>query len=88
MNRSRSNWDKKAPQSTVTRITRSSSSQTRHTDPPESLEPGSVLYGKQRKRQTDSTLVQDLSQMSVSGQKNQQPPRCEDQGPETVDAKF
>lgn len=78
MNRSRSNCDKKAPQS---RITRSSSSQARQTDPPERLESGSVLYGKQRKKQTDSALLQDLSQMSVSGQTSQQPPRCEDQKP-------
>lgn len=68
MNRSRSSWDKKAPQCTVTRITRSSSSQARHTGPAEALGHEFGLYGKQRKKQTDSTLVQDLSQMSVSGQ--------------------
>lgn len=71
MIRSRSSWDKKAPQSTATRITRSA----RLTDPTETLEPGSVLYGKQRKKQTDSILVQDLSQMSVGGQDGRQAPR-------------
>lgn len=66
MNRSRSSWDKKAPQHPVTRITRSSTSQTRNSNPAESkdCEPGP--YGKLRKRQTDSALAQDLSQMSVS----------------------
>ncbi|XP_049430048.1 NAD-dependent protein deacetylase sirtuin-3 [Epinephelus fuscoguttatus] len=57
MNRSRS------------RMTRSSSSQTRHSDPAETQEDsGSGPYGKQRRKQTDSALAQDLSQMSVSGQ--------------------
>ncbi|XP_049928661.1 NAD-dependent protein deacetylase sirtuin-3 [Epinephelus moara] len=57
MNRSRS------------RMTRSSSSQTRHSDPAEIQEDsGSGPYGKQRRKQTDSALAQDLSQMSVSGQ--------------------
>lgn len=68
MNRSRSSWDKKAPQPPVTRITRSSSSQARHTDPAETKDSGPGIYGKQRKKQTDSALAQDLSQMSVSGQ--------------------
>uniref|UniRef100_UPI0037E764C5 NAD-dependent protein deacetylase sirtuin-3 n=1 Tax=Semicossyphus pulcher TaxID=241346 RepID=UPI0037E764C5 len=68
MNKSRSNWDKKASQPTVTRITRSSSSQSRHPDPEETQDPGPGPYGKQRKKQTDSALAQDLSQMSVSGQ--------------------
>ncbi|XP_042352214.1 NAD-dependent protein deacetylase sirtuin-3 [Plectropomus leopardus] len=69
MNRSRSNWDKKAPQHPVTRMTRSSSSQARHSDPAETQEDsGSGLYGKQRRKQADSALAQDLSQMSVSGQ--------------------
>ncbi|XP_044049881.1 NAD-dependent protein deacetylase sirtuin-3 [Siniperca chuatsi] len=68
MNRSRSSWDKKAPQPPVTRITRSSSSQARHNDPAESQDSGPGPYGKQRKKQTDSALAQDLSQMSVSGQ--------------------
>lgn len=67
MNRSRSSWNKKDPQSTVTRITRSSSSQVRHPDSAETLQSGPGLYGKQRKKQTDSALAQDLSQMSVSG---------------------
>lgn len=65
MNRSRSSWNKKDPQSTVARTTRSS--QARHTDPAETLESEPGLYGKQRKKQTDSALAQDLSQMSVSG---------------------
>lgn len=60
--------NKKAPQCTVTRITRSSGSQARHTGPAEAPGPEFCLYGKQRKKQTDSTLVQDLSQMRVSGQ--------------------
>ncbi|XP_026220920.1 SIRT1 domain-containing protein [Anabas testudineus] len=68
MNRSRSSWDKKAPQHPVTRITRSSSSQARHNNPAESQDSEPGLYGKQRKKQTDSALAQDLSQMSVSGQ--------------------
>lgn len=68
MNRSRSSWDKKAPQQPVTRITRSSSSQARHSSPAESQDSGPGLYGKQRKKQTDSALAQDLSQMSVSAQ--------------------
>jgi len=54
------------PQSPVTRMTRSS--QTRHSDPAETqdagLGPGS--FGKQRRKQTDSALAQDLRQMSVS----------------------
>ncbi|XP_023271210.1 NAD-dependent protein deacetylase sirtuin-3-like [Seriola lalandi dorsalis] len=49
-----------------TRITRSSSSQVRH--PAESQDSGLAPYGKQRKKQPDSALAQDLSQMSVSGQ--------------------
>uniref|UniRef100_A0A3Q3X9Z3 Deacetylase sirtuin-type domain-containing protein n=1 Tax=Mola mola TaxID=94237 RepID=A0A3Q3X9Z3_MOLML len=65
MNRSRASWDKKAPQSTGARITRSS--QARQADPTESPESGPGPYGKQRKKQTDSALAQDLSQMSVSG---------------------
>ncbi|KAM7414354.1 hypothetical protein PAMA_019257 [Pampus argenteus] len=68
MNRSRSSWDKKAPQPPVTRLTRSSSSQTRHSDSAELQDSGTGPYGKQRKRQTDSALAQDLSQMSVSAQ--------------------
>ncbi|XP_039988551.1 NAD-dependent protein deacetylase sirtuin-3 isoform X2 [Xiphias gladius] len=68
MNRSRFSSDKKAPQPPVTRITRSSSSQARHTNPSESQDSGPGPYGKQRKKQADSTLAQDLSQMSVSGQ--------------------
>ncbi|XP_034735820.1 SIRT1 domain-containing protein isoform X2 [Etheostoma cragini] len=67
MNRSRSSWNKKASQPPVTRMTRSSSSQTRPTDPTESQDSGTGPYGKQRRKQTDSALAQDLSQMSVSG---------------------
>lgn len=70
MNKSRPGWDKRASQTSVTRITRSSCSQPKNLDPtenrPENLGPGS--YGKQKRKQTDSALAQDLSQMSVSGQ--------------------
>lgn len=65
---SRSSFDKKAPKSTVHRITRSS--QARHTDPTETPESGAGPYGKQRKKQTDTILAQDLSQMSVSGRES------------------
>ncbi|XP_026167249.1 NAD-dependent protein deacetylase sirtuin-3 [Mastacembelus armatus] len=68
MNRSRSSWDKKVPQHPVTRITRSSSSQTRLNNPAEPQDSGQGPYGKQRKKQADSALAQDLSQMSVSAQ--------------------
>ncbi|CAJ1056955.1 SIRT1 domain-containing protein [Xyrichtys novacula] len=68
MSKSRSSWDKKASQPPVTRITRSSSSQARQPDPTETQDPGVGPYGKQRKKQTDSALAKDLSQMSVSGQ--------------------
>lgn len=70
MNRSKSSSsrDKKAPQHPVSRITRSSSSLARHTDPAETQDSRPGPYGKQRKKQTDSALAQDLSQMSVSGQ--------------------
>ncbi|XP_054475622.1 NAD-dependent protein deacetylase sirtuin-3 [Anoplopoma fimbria] len=68
MNRSRSSWDKKVPQSPVTRMTRSSSSQTSNTNPAETQDAGPGPYGKQRRKQTDSALAQDLSQMSVSRQ--------------------
>ncbi|XP_019934238.1 NAD-dependent protein deacetylase sirtuin-3 [Paralichthys olivaceus] len=67
MNRSRSSCHKKGPQPpAVTRITRSS--QVRHTDPAESQDSGPGPYGKLRKKQADSSLAQDLSKMSVSGQ--------------------
>ncbi|XP_061578657.1 NAD-dependent protein deacetylase sirtuin-3 [Cololabis saira] len=65
---SRSSRDRKVPQPPVTRMTRSSRSQAR---PPSAAEPQDSqhdLYGKQRRKQTDPVLVQDLSQMSVSGQ--------------------
>ncbi|XP_075945027.1 NAD-dependent protein deacetylase sirtuin-3 isoform X1 [Anarhichas minor] len=68
MNRSKSSWDQKVHQSPVTRMTRSSSSQTRHTDPAETQDAGPGPYGKLRRKQTDSALAQDLSQMSVSRQ--------------------
>ncbi|XP_041651300.1 NAD-dependent protein deacetylase sirtuin-3 [Cheilinus undulatus] len=67
MNKSRSSWDK-VSHTPVSRITRSSSTQARHVGPTESKDPGPGTYGKQRKKQTDSALAQDLSQMSVSGQ--------------------
>lgn len=67
MNRTRSSWDKMAAHPPVTRVTRSSSSQTRHSSPPEPQDSGPGLYGKQRRKQTDSALAQDLSQMSVNG---------------------
>nr|XP_046249013.1 NAD-dependent protein deacetylase sirtuin-3 [Scatophagus argus]XP_046249014.1 NAD-dependent protein deacetylase sirtuin-3 [Scatophagus argus] len=67
MNRSRSSWDNKASQPPVTRITRSSSYQARHKDPTETRDSGPGPYGKQRKKQTDSALAQDLSLMHVSG---------------------
>ncbi|KAF3688958.1 NAD-dependent protein deacetylase sirtuin-3, mitochondrial [Channa argus] len=66
MNRSKSSWDKKAPYHPATRVTRSSSSQARHRNPAEFQDCEPSPYGKQRKRQTDSALAQDLSQMSVS----------------------
>ncbi|XP_029908787.1 NAD-dependent protein deacetylase sirtuin-3 [Myripristis murdjan] len=68
MNKSRPGGDKKASQVPLTRVTRSSSSQARHTDPVKPQDAGPGPYGKQRKKQTDSALAQDLSQMSVSGQ--------------------
>lgn len=68
MNKSRPGGDKKASQAPLTRVTRSSSSQARHTDPVKPQDSGPGPYGKQRKKQTDSALAQDLSQMSVSGQ--------------------
>uniref|UniRef100_A0A8D3A0P6 Si:dkey-103i16.6 n=1 Tax=Scophthalmus maximus TaxID=52904 RepID=A0A8D3A0P6_SCOMX len=67
MNRSRSSCQKKGPHPPVTRITRSSRSQARHTDSAEAPDSGPGPYGKQRKKQADSALAQDLSKMSVSG---------------------
>ncbi|KAM3870312.1 NAD-dependent protein deacetylase sirtuin-3 [Diretmus argenteus] len=64
MNRSRPN----SSQPPLTRITRSSASQARQTEPAEPQDSGPGPYGKQRKKQPDSALAQDLSQMSVSGQ--------------------
>ncbi|XP_037538739.1 NAD-dependent protein deacetylase sirtuin-3 [Nematolebias whitei] len=66
MNRSRSSGDKKVAQPPVSRITRSSGSQDRHPDPAESQDPGQSLYGKQRRRNTDSALAQDLGPISVN----------------------
>ncbi|KAK5612508.1 hypothetical protein CRENBAI_012638 [Crenichthys baileyi] len=68
MNRSRPSRDKKVSQASVTRITRSSSSQARHPIPADPQDSGQGPYGKQRRKQTDSALAQDLSLMSVSGQ--------------------
>ncbi|XP_015259585.1 PREDICTED: NAD-dependent protein deacetylase sirtuin-3-like isoform X1 [Cyprinodon variegatus] len=67
MNRSRSSRDKKVSQPPVTRITRSSSSQGRHSLPAELQESGQCLFKKQR-RQSNPTLAQDLSPKSVSEQ--------------------
>uniref|UniRef100_A0A3P8SB32 Si:dkey-103i16.6 n=1 Tax=Amphiprion percula TaxID=161767 RepID=A0A3P8SB32_AMPPE len=50
----------------VTRLTRSS--QVRHSSPAEPHDSGPGPYGKQRRKQTDSALAQNLSQMSVSRQ--------------------
>ncbi|KAK1887362.1 NAD-dependent protein deacetylase sirtuin-3 mitochondrial [Dissostichus eleginoides] len=60
MNRSRSS------QPPVPRVTRSAGG--RLTEPAERLDSGPGPYGKQRRKQTDSALAQDLSQMSMSGQ--------------------
>ncbi|XP_028305916.1 NAD-dependent protein deacetylase sirtuin-3 [Gouania willdenowi] len=69
MSRLRSSVDKKASQTSVNRITRSSSSQARTHDGTESrAHSGLGCYGKQRRKQTDPSLAQNLSQMSVSGQ--------------------
>ncbi|XP_074533677.1 NAD-dependent protein deacetylase sirtuin-3 isoform X1 [Halichoeres trimaculatus] len=68
MNKSRSSCDKRASQPSVTRITRSSSSQARNLDPAENHSIGPGPCGKQKRKQTDSALAQDLSQMSVSRQ--------------------
>ncbi|KAM4734372.1 NAD-dependent protein deacetylase sirtuin-3 isoform 1-T2 [Anableps anableps] len=68
MNRSRSSRDKKVSQPPVTRITRSFSSQARHPIPTELQDSWHGPYGKQRRKQTDSALAQDLSLMSVSRQ--------------------
>ncbi|KAM4618948.1 NAD-dependent protein deacetylase sirtuin-3 [Polymixia lowei] len=68
MNKPRASLDKKATQPPLTRITRSSSSQARQTNLVEPQDSGPGQYGKQRRKQTDSALLQDLSQMSVSGQ--------------------
>lgn len=57
----------RVPQPTVTRITRSSGSQARNADPAGPRDPAPGPYRKQRRKQPDSALVQDLSQMSVSG---------------------
>nr|XP_020467789.1 NAD-dependent protein deacetylase sirtuin-3-like [Monopterus albus]XP_020467797.1 NAD-dependent protein deacetylase sirtuin-3-like [Monopterus albus] len=66
MNRSRSSWDKKKTQHPVTRITRSS--QAAHANPAEFQDSGQGPNGKQRRKQADSGLAQDLSQMSVNKQ--------------------
>lgn len=51
-----------------TRMTRSSASQARLTSPGQHQDAGPGQYGKQRRKQADSALAQDLSQMSVSGE--------------------
>ncbi|XP_071393811.1 NAD-dependent protein deacetylase sirtuin-3 isoform X1 [Centroberyx affinis] len=68
MNKSRTSGDKKSSQPPLSRITRSSSSQAGQSDPARPQHSGPGPYGKQRRKQTDSALAQDLSQMSVSGQ--------------------
>ncbi|KAM9753777.1 NAD-dependent protein deacetylase sirtuin-3 isoform 2-T3 [Menidia menidia] len=74
MNRSRVGWDKKAPQPPVIRATRSSASQARHPGPAEPLDSRPCPYAKQRRRQADSALARNLSQMSVSGGPDAPPP--------------
>lgn len=60
MNKAKSSSDK-----TVKRTTRSSQNRTCAAQSPTT---GTDLFGKQHKKQSDSALVQDLSQMSVNGQ--------------------
>lgn len=69
MNRSRSSRDKKASQPPIYRITRSSSSQAKHPIAAEPQDSWQSPYGKQRRKQTDSALAQDLTLMTVSRQK-------------------
>ncbi|XP_023200205.1 NAD-dependent protein deacetylase sirtuin-3-like isoform X1 [Xiphophorus maculatus] len=66
MNRSRSSRNRKVPQPPDTRLTRSSSSQTRHPEPAELQDSWQGPCGKQRRKQPDSALAQDLSLISVS----------------------
>ncbi|XP_072241705.1 NAD-dependent protein deacetylase sirtuin-3 [Leuresthes tenuis] len=68
MNRSGVSWDKRVLQPPVSRITRSSSSQARHSSPAEPQDSRPGPYGKQRRKQTHSALARNLSQMSVSAQ--------------------
>ncbi|XP_038873699.1 NAD-dependent protein deacetylase sirtuin-3 [Salvelinus namaycush] len=71
MSKARSSWDKRAPQGpALTRVTRSSTPQAWHTEPPQPQDSGPGPHGTQQRKQTDSALplAQDLSQMSVSGQ--------------------
>ncbi|XP_075998369.1 NAD-dependent protein deacetylase sirtuin-3 isoform X2 [Genypterus blacodes] len=65
MSRLRACGERKASQAAVSRITRSSQARNSHPTGPRDAEIGP--YGKQRKKQTDAALAQDLSQMSVSG---------------------
>ncbi|XP_043980495.1 NAD-dependent protein deacetylase sirtuin-3 isoform X1 [Gambusia affinis] len=62
----RSSRNRKVPQPPETRLTRSSRSQTRHPEPAEPQDSWQGPYGKQRRKQPDSALAQDLSLMSVS----------------------
>ncbi|XP_019751026.1 NAD-dependent protein deacetylase sirtuin-3 isoform X1 [Hippocampus comes] len=62
MKKSKPDEDKRSPRPTLVRTTRSSRSA-------ESQDSGLDQYGKQRKKQSDSALAQDLRQMSVSGQR-------------------
>ncbi|XP_017278508.1 NAD-dependent protein deacetylase sirtuin-3 isoform X2 [Kryptolebias marmoratus] len=71
MNGSESSWDEKASQPPDSRTSLRSSSRTRtrtrHSDPDpaEPQDPGQSLHGKQRRRNLDSALAEDLSQISV-----------------------
>ncbi|KAK6318054.1 hypothetical protein J4Q44_G00113450 [Coregonus suidteri] len=71
MSKTRSSWDKRAPQGpALTRVTRSCIPQARHIEPPQPQDSGPGPHGTQQRKQTDSALplAQDLSLMSVSGQ--------------------
>ncbi|KAM9814477.1 NAD-dependent protein deacetylase sirtuin-3 isoform 1-T1 [Syngnathus typhle] len=75
MNTSKPNEDKSSPRPAVVRITRSSRGAG-------SRDSGLGQYGKQRKKQSDSALAQDLCQMSVSGQGG--PTSSEEKKPQNV----
>ncbi|XP_056138073.1 NAD-dependent protein deacetylase sirtuin-3 [Lampris incognitus] len=80
MNKSRAGCDKKPSQTTLARITRGSSSLARQGEPVQPQD--SRQHGKQRRKQADSALAQDLSQMSVSGLDVL--PACKGHMPETT----